>query len=96
MLLKEANAAGLLRDEGFPTLENASANAEQVRQELNEFKGQQTEPKPKVTYVDVLIETLPKIRNNFAHPDMHEILAPGQALNGLILASEIINQLWPK
>jgi hypothetical protein len=96
MLLKEAKAAGLLRDEGLPTLENARANAEQVRQELNEFMSQQTEPKPKVPYVDVLIETLPKIRNSFAHPDMHEILAPGQALNGLILAAEIINQLWPK
>lgn len=95
-LLKEAKAEGLLRDEDFPTLENARANAEQLRQELNEFMGQQTEPAPKTPYVDVLIDSLPKIRNSFAHPDMHEILAPGQALSGLILAAEIINQLWPK
>ncbi len=95
-LLKEAKASGLLRDEGFPTLENARANAERMRQELNDFMGQQTEPEPKVPYIDVLIETLPKIRNSFAHPDMHEILAPGQALNGLILAAEIINQRWPQ
>jgi hypothetical protein len=95
-LLTEAKAAGLLREEGFPTLENTCAGAEQLRQELSEFFAQETEVEPKVPYVDVLIEALPQIRNSFAHPGIHAILAPGQALNGLILAAEIINQLWPK
>lgn len=95
-LLQEAKAAGLLRDEGFPSLENRRANVEELNQHLAEILGRAPEPQPEVPYVDVLVETLPWIRNRFAHPDVHVIMTPGQALDGLIVAVEIINQLWPK
>ena len=94
-LLKEAKDAGLLRDEGFPSLENRRANAEELNQHLAEILGREPEPQPEVPYVDVLIGTSPWLRNRFAHPNMQTILTPGQALDGLILGAEIINQLWP-
>jgi hypothetical protein len=95
-LLREARDAGLLREEGFPSLENRRANAEELNQHMAEILGQDPEPQPEAPYVDVLIETSPWLRNRFAHPDMQTILTPGQALDSLILAAEIINQLWPK
>jgi len=94
-LLSEAKDAGLLRDEGFPGLENRRANANELNQHVAEILGHEPESVPPVPYVDVLIQASPWLRNRFAHPDMQNILAPGQALDGLILAAEIINQLWP-
>jgi hypothetical protein len=95
-LLKEAKAAALMCDEGFPSLENRRANAEELNQHLAEALGRDPEPRPEVPYVDVLIGAFPWMRNRFAHPDMQTIMPPGPALDGLILAAEIINQLWAK
>jgi hypothetical protein len=95
-LLKEAKDAGLLRDEGFPSLENRRANAQELDQHMAEILGRAPVPQPEVPYVDVVIRTFPWLRNRFAHPDMQNIMPPGPALDGLILAAEIINQLWPK
>jgi hypothetical protein len=83
-------------DEGFPSLENRRANAEELNQHLAEALGRDPEPRPEVPYVDVLIGAFPWMRNRFAHPDMQTIMPPGPALDGLILAAEIINQLWAK
>ncbi|HKV23177.1 MAG TPA: hypothetical protein VJN93_01170 [Candidatus Acidoferrum sp.] len=94
-LLREAKDAGLLRDDGFPSLENRRANANELNQHMAEILGHEPESGPQVPYVDVLIQTSPWLRNRFAHPDMQSILTPGQALDGLILAAEIINQLSP-
>jgi len=91
-LLREAKAAGLMCDEGFPSLENRRASAE----EEAEILGRSPEPQPEEPYVDVLIRAFPWLRNRFAHPNMQSIMPPGPALDGLILAAEIINQLWPR
>ncbi len=95
-LLREAKHAGLLRDEGFPSLENRRASAEEFDQHMAQILGRAPERQPEVPYVDVLIQTFPWLRNRFAHPNMQNIMPPGPALDGLILAAEIINQLWPK
>jgi len=79
-------------DEGFPSLENRRASAE----EEAEILGRNPEPQPEEPYVDVLIRAFPWLRNRFAHPNMQSIMPPGPALDGLILAAEIINQLWVK
>ncbi len=91
-LLREAKDAGLMRDEGFPSLENRRATAE----EEAEILGRDPEPEPEEPYVDLLIRAFPWVRNRFAHPNMQSIMPPGPALDGLILAAEIINQLWVK
>jgi hypothetical protein len=91
-LLREAKDAGLMGDEGFPSLENRRASAE----EEAEILGRDPEPQPQEPYVDVLIRAFPRVRNRFAHPNMQSIMPPGPALDGLILAAEIINQLYAK
>lgn len=95
-LLQEAKIGGLLRDEGFPSLERRRAIGEEMKQYEAEILGDTPETPPEVPYVDVLVGTLPWIRNRFAHPEMHAIMTPGQTLDALIVAAEIINQLWPK
>lgn len=95
-LLKEANDAGLLRDEGFPSLENRRAYAKELNQHIAEIVGPDQEPQPEVPYVDVVIQAFPWMRNRFAHPNMQNIMPPGPALDGLVVAAEIINQLWAK
>jgi hypothetical protein len=94
-LLREAKDDGVLRDEGFSSLENRRANAEELSQQMTEILGRDPEPQPQVPYVDVLIETLPQMRNRFAHPNMQIIMPPGPMLDSLIVTAEIINQLWP-
>src|SRR5690242_7126879 len=85
-LLQIAKKRGLLTDAGFPSLKHRLEDTAAIL-------GHEV---PKTSYVDILIESLPKIRNNFAHPRMRTILPPGMVVDSLILASEIINQLWPK
>ncbi len=94
-LLREAKDTGLLRDEGFPSLENRRANAEELGQQMSQIFGRDPECQPQVPYVDVLIQTLPQLRNRFAHPNMQIIMPPGPMLDSLIVTAEIINQLWP-
>jgi hypothetical protein len=89
-LLQTAKDAGVLTDAGFPSLhkrrdaERALVGADPV-----------PTPEPEPPYVDVLIWALPNIRNRFAHPEIHTIMPPGTSVDFLILAAEIINQLWP-
>jgi len=87
-LLKAAKEAGLLADAGFPSLQNRRDTAQAIG-------GAGAAAAPNPPYVDVLIATLPGIRNRFAHPEMHTIMPPGMSVDALILAAEIINQLWP-
>lgn len=94
-LLTEAKDAELLRDEGFPSLENRRKNAEQLDQHIAQISGRDSEPQPQLSYVETLMQTLPQLRNRFAHPNMQLIMPPGPMLDSLIVTAEIINQLWP-
>lgn len=95
-LLPMAKNAGLLRDEGFPSLKYRRENAALLGQAIAAIVSKPPESLAEEPYVDVVIESLPKIRNDFAHPDMHTIMPPGMAVDSLIVAAEIINQLWPR
>jgi hypothetical protein len=90
-LLKVAKKAGMLCDEGFPSLKYRRENAAILDEQI----GQTPDAPPDEPYVDVLIERLPNVRNKFAHPQMHTIVFPGMVVDSLIVAAEIINQLWP-
>jgi hypothetical protein len=87
-LLQIAKEAGLLTDAGFPSRQKRR-DAERA------MVGVEAVITPELPYVDVLIWTLPNIRNRFAHPEIHTIMPPGMTVDALILAAEIINQLWP-
>lgn len=94
-LLQAAKEAGLLRDDGFPSLKYRRENVAMLDEQMGSNVGQTPETLPEKPYVDTLIEGLPNIRNKFAHPEMHSIVPPGMAVDSLIVAAEIINQLWP-
>jgi hypothetical protein len=94
-LLRHAKKVGLLHDEGFPSLENRRANSAELEARIDEVLGRECSHFEAVPFVDTLIETLPWLRNHFAHPKIRSILPPGPALDSLMVASETINQLWP-
>ena len=85
----------MLRDENFPSLKNRRENAAMLDDQLDPSIGTAPESLPEKPFVDVLIEALPQVRNRFAHPEIHTIIAPGMTVDSLIVAAEIINQLWP-
>ena len=65
-----------------------------VAQTFGDSEAQVAASVPSRPYIDDLISYLPRIRNTFAHPTDQWIFAPGMALDNLILATEVINQLW--
>ena len=73
-LLQTAKEAGLLTDAGFPSLQNR-------RNAVQAIAGAEVVSILEPPYVDVLIGTLPNIRNRFAHPEMHAIMPPGMLTN---------------
>lgn len=95
-LFRIAKAAGLLRDEGFPSLQNRREAVEEFDDHMAELCDQDSEQTPPISYVDFLIRSFPSLRNRFAHPSLRQIMMPGPALDGPLLAAEIINQLWPR
>ena len=95
-MFRIAKAAGVLRDEGFPSLPIRRAAAEELDRQMAELCDRDSLQPPQIPYVDFLTSQFPEMRNRFAHPKLRQILVPGQALDGLLLAAEIINQLWPR
>lgn len=94
-LLQIAKEAGLLSDEGFSSLKHRLENAAMLDRRTEASTGKGPQSRRKLSSVDVVTEALSKVRNSFAHPKMHTIVAPGMTVDGLIVAAEIINQLWP-
>jgi len=92
-LLQAAIAKGLIQDSGFPSLPDKQAEARLFYEELEKEMGIKTAVQP-TPYVQVLLECLPRLRNEFAHPHDAWVVSPGMALEPVRLAVEIINQLW--
>ncbi len=95
-LLQTAKNAGLISDDGFPSLVERRETAAILSE--SSTSGIEVSPmqRPQKLYVDEIIESLPKVRNRFAHPKGEQILPPGMAVDSLVVTSEIINQLWPR
>jgi hypothetical protein len=93
-LFDEGIRKGLLKDEGFPS-------REAVRENSAAMFGENEEPPETLpsgesrSYTEKVAEVMRHFRNVFAHPSGHWILPPGPAVNFLVLAGEVINQLWP-
>jgi hypothetical protein len=95
LLKKEVVDKGLIREDGFPWLPAARAEQDAMLAAMSEATGQQfyRETRP---YPEVLLETLPAMRNHFAHPTYHTILNGPMALDLLRPCVDLINQLWPR
>ena len=81
----------------------AFSHIKRMRQEqaqnLRVFRGIKTMMKsrnPRNGYLAVLLESIPQLRNSFAHPRVHAIHFPHDATFALRFAAEFINQLFTK
>jgi hypothetical protein len=92
-LLRKAVDSGLLRDDGFPSLPGRAAK-EKAELERLAVATAQTVIGPTEPYVEILVKALPEMRNIFAHPKANWIVLPGAAQQSILVAVEIINQLW--
>jgi hypothetical protein len=86
-LLERAKTDGLLSDEKFQTL---LQNQSEMARMMGEEENQVTRP----PFAEIVSYSLPRLRNNFAHPGGHWIWAPGPALDMLFVSAEVINALW--
>jgi hypothetical protein len=93
-LMDEAVTRNLIREKAFSNVREMRKNLAdeiRVRRSMGKF--------PKSTllrsnYAAVLRGCLPWLRNSFAHPKMHAVLGPGEALFQIRFTSEFINQLF--
>ncbi len=88
-LLEEARNRGLISDQGFPSINARRESQARLDMEL----GSPFEERV-ADYTSILTESLPYLRNSFAHPRSQMILAPGDAVASLAIAAELINQLF--
>jgi hypothetical protein len=88
-LLVQAVAEGLISDEGF-------ASIQRQRRSLDRLKaaGARFDSKSPAKYTNILVDTVPNLRNSFAHPSFNTILTPGDAISSLTRSGELINQLF--
>lgn len=94
-LFKEAITKGLLRDEEFQSREHVQASRATIMKWFYQ-SSQDNPPEPEIPYAEEVARRLTKFRNQFAHPHGHWIMVPGQAVDILVIAAEVINQLWFK
>ncbi len=92
-LFKRAISEGALRDENFPSREHARVLRAMVIDAIREPGDELMTPADR-PYVEEVAERLTRIRNDFAHPRAQWIMTPGQAVDFLVLAAEVINQCW--
>lgn len=88
-LLEKAKKEGLFSEEGFQSLKNAEANY--ARTHPNEA----SQP-PKISRTERATEHVRSWRNKFAHLSDNWIVTPFIALDSLLLAVDLINQLWKR
>src|SRR5258708_1236454 len=91
-LMEQAVSKGLIQDSGFPSLPAKQAEAQRFHAEVAQM-GIQTTIR-NTSFVKELVESLPKLRNEFAHPHDAWIVSPCMPLEPTRVPVEIINQLW--
>jgi hypothetical protein len=93
-LLQKAIKQGLLRDEGFSYVRwlRQYQKEEQWLSEQTDAAGFQLEPAG--SYLRILEEIIPDVRNLTAHPQHQAIVFPQEALFAIGFAAEFINQLY--
>lgn len=97
-LLEEAVKHGLIHEKAFSHVRltrQRQAEAIRVNRQLARQVGTVFRSSvPRNEYLRILLQTLPRLRNAFAHPHGHAIDFPGDALFALRFAAEFINQLF--
>jgi hypothetical protein len=93
-LYRLALKQGMIREENFPSRKHVQANRALLFGEETQLPDTPS-PEREKPYAERVGDLLTYFRNVFAHPTGHWIMTPGNALDFLVLAGEVINQLWP-
>jgi hypothetical protein len=97
-LLKQAVDSGFLHDEGFEQARRLSKAREEGRQryqQIAEVIGHPEVLEEKVrAYVDILIDTFPRLRNMHAHPQPYFYTLPGSGRLMVEVTRDLIAQLY--
>jgi len=96
-LLREAIRQKLITEKAFSHIKRIR---QQQAESLRLLRGGQKfsmmrSSQPKSDYLAVLLESLPNLRNSFAHPSGQIIHFPHDATFSLRFAAEFVNQLFP-
>jgi hypothetical protein len=92
--LEEAIKRKLLHEKAFShvrLIRQVRADSLKSERQIRKFPRSSV---PKNDYLKILLQSLPKLRNSFAHPRGHTILLPGEALRALRFSAEFVNQLF--
>jgi len=87
ILLKRAQDEGLLADNRFPAEFSRPLEVET----FSDKEGVEIVQRP---VAERITSSIPRLRNEFAHPGAHWIMPPGPALDMLIMSAAVINALW--
>jgi hypothetical protein len=87
ILLKRAEDEGLLADDRFPAEFSRPLEMQTIADEV----AVEVVQRP---VAERVTSSIPRLRNEFAHPGAHWIMPPGPALDMLIMSAAVINALW--
>jgi hypothetical protein len=94
-LLQEAIKLKLIKAKAFTHIKRMRQEQAQNLRMFRRVKTMMKSGVPKNDYLAVLLETLPNLRNSFAHPSGQSIHFPHDATFALRFAADFVNQLFP-
>jgi hypothetical protein len=94
-LLKEAIKLKLINEKAFTHIKVIRQQQAENLRMLRRLENITRSSLPKNDYLAILLKSLPKLRNSFAHPSGHAIHFPHEAIFSLRFAAEFVNQLFP-
>jgi hypothetical protein len=94
-LLREAIRQKLINEKAFTHIKRIRQQRAENLRLLRGVEKITRSSLPKNDYLAVLLESLPKLRNSFAHPSGQSIHFPHEAIFSLRFAAEFVNELFP-
>jgi hypothetical protein len=94
-VLQKAIKQKLINEKAFTHIKVIRQQRAENLRELRRLKYVTRSNLPKNDYLAILLKSLPKLRNSFAHPSGHAIHFPHEAIFSLRFAAEFVNQLFP-
>ncbi len=94
-LLREAIRQKLINEKAFTHIKRIRQQRAESLRMLRRMKNLTRSNLPKNDYLTILLESLPNLRNSFAHPHGQAIHFPHDAIFSLRFTAEFVNQLFP-
>ena len=94
LLLREAIKQKLVNEKAFTHIKAIRQQKAENLRLLRMVEKISRSSLPKNDYLAILLESLPKLRNSFAHPRGQSILFPHEVIFSLRFEAEFVNQLF--